>query len=420
MHGNKNKFQIVVSRTVRRRIFIAVTVVLLLLPWAMSLICMKAGGRADWMTERDKSQSGEENGSMPEVPSEESGKVPQGDVSGEISEMLPGESAGKSLENSSEMEKNLENGELKNEDGKQERPEDRKILVERNGVKTYLTLESYLPGIVICQINPFCEMETLKCQAVIARTYLCRVMGEKTEIPEDQLEVKCLENWNGNDGLKTEKTTGEARGKQVQREELAKGLERCRQAVEETEGIVMTFEDQEILPMFHEMSAGRTRRAGEEYPYLCPVQSRWDKEEENWQSTYQWSEQEFASKISHMDDEILLSPGELAKKLQIVKRDESGYVEWVQIGNRTYEGEKVREVLGLPSASFSLGTAEKIKSSEKEEKQEAGAQIQAIVCGRGHGYGLSQAGADHMAKEGWDYEEILGYYYTDIQLTSRK
>ena len=68
--------------------------------------------------------------------------------------------------------------------------------------------------------------------------------------------------------------------------------------------------------------------------------------------------------------------------------------------------------LNLSSACFSFG---KVKGQTENE----GARntfVQAIVNGSGHGYGLSQAGAEHMAKEGWGYEEILSYYYTGVEL----
>ena len=110
-------------------------------------------------------------------------------------------------------------------------------------------------------------MEALKCQAVIARTYIYRQMGEREEIQEEELDLDYL----GDDTARAGNTLTVH-----QKEELAKRLEQCRQAAEATAGAVMKYEDRYILPLFHERSAGRTRTGEADYPYLQSVESKWD------------------------------------------------------------------------------------------------------------------------------------------------
>ena len=71
---------------------------------------------------------------------------------------------------------------------------------------------------------------------------------------------------------------------------------------------------------------------------------------------------------------------------------------------RTYTGDEVQAALGMPSTYFSLEVGE--------------GKVTAVVRGRGHGYGLSQDGADYMAKNGWAWEDILYYYFKNIDLIS--
>lgn len=401
------------DRSLRVRVRFAIAGILFLLPWGMSLICVQVSGRAENSEiSETEGQTGEE---------EEVEQIKQTEQIENVDDTGSVDGTG----NLSGAENGNGTGNMSGA-GNVGGEHMRRILLIREGIRTYLSLEAYLPGVLLCEIDPFVELETLKCQAVIVRTYLYRLMGERTEIEESQLDVDYVESRTSQMG-KLEYRVGKHSEKnqknqknrleyermtQAQREQIAEGMERCKQAVRETEGIVLTCENQYILPMFHTSSAGRTRDGGEEYPYLRPVESRWDKEEKNWQTTYRWSKEEFAGKIRQIGDEGDLTPEELIEKIQIVKRDQSGYVEWIQIGNRTYEGETVRAVLNLSSACFSFG---KVKGQTGND----GARntfVQAIVNGSGHGYGLSQAGAEHMAKKGWGYEEILSYYYTGVEL----
>ena len=76
----------------------------------------------------------------------------------------------------------------------------RRVILERYGIKTYLSVEDYLPGVVVCQASPELGQEALKCQAVIARTYIYRQMGEREEIQEEELDLDYLGDRTAFDG----------------------------------------------------------------------------------------------------------------------------------------------------------------------------------------------------------------------------
>lgn len=272
-----------------------------------------------------------------------------------------------------------------------------RILMERDGTATYLDLEDYLPGVIVCQISPDQPMEALKCQAVIARTYIRRLMDGRTEIHEEELDLDYLGGGAGS-------LPGRASMTQTEREALAVGLSRCRQAAEETAGVVMTEEGRCILPLFHAMSAGRTRTGDSAYPYLQSVESRWDGEREGFRQEFAWSREEFARLVSQMGDQVPVSASQIAGQIQTIRKDDAGYLEEIKIGPATFSGETLQYALGLPSACIQV-----------EETED---EIRIVTRGAGHGYGLSQAGAASMAEEGWDYPSILQYYYKNISLTS--
>ena len=97
-------------------------------------------------------------------------------------------------------------------------------------------------------------------------------------------------------------------------------------------------------------------------------------------------------------------PEQIPESIQIVEREEGGYVRQISIGGRLLSGEAVRYGLGLNSCAFEL--------------EGQGDGVGARVRGSGHGYGLSQTEANRKAKEGWTAEEILKHFYKNIELVA--
>ncbi|MBQ2400977.1 MAG: hypothetical protein II311_03065 [Lachnospiraceae bacterium] len=109
-------------------------------------------------------------------------------------------------------------------------------------------------------------------------------------------------------------------------------------------------------------------------------------------------------KINEIPGAVAVSEMELDSGggIQIVERDGSGYVKQVQIGQKTYTGEEVQYALGLTSACYSF--------------ERLDGKIRVICKGIGHGYGFAQFGANEMAKAGRTYEELLKYYFQNVEI----
>ncbi len=327
----------------------------------------------------------------------------------------------------------------------------RRVYLER-GQTGYLDLEEYLVGVVARQMPADYELEALKAQAVIARTYIYRQMGEKPEIRESELKLERLAE------TQMESLWG--------RDHFLEYYKKVQEAVKETRGLVIVFEGELAEPLFHRASAGATRNGDEAHPYLKSVDSQEDVEAEGYLTILEWTPAELADKFNQMawnGNGIaggsygisgggaagggadgngggageaegskaaeggegtggsygisgglaadrgngvgnLVQAGDIPDTIQLVSREESGYVAEIQIGSHVYTGDQVRVILGLPSPCFTLEAHE--------------GQVRAVCEGIGHGYGLSQFGADHMAKEGKTAQEILKHYYQNIEIIS--
>lgn len=218
------------------------------------------------------------------------------------------------------------------------------------------------------------ETEALKAQAVIARTNLYR---------DPDMEIK-----ENEDNLK-------------------ENLDRITFCVEDTRGKILTCKGEPIDAAYHAVSSKRTRNAAEvpgqeDKTYLASVDSSQDIKAEEYLTIVYMEKKEMAEKLEPLLEGEKVDPEKLPDSLKIRERDSAGYVTKIQYGEITLNGEAVRAALGLPSACFYFSQLE--------------GRVRITVKGLGHGLGMSQYGANEMAKEGKDYREILNYYYQDIRI----
>lgn len=246
--------------------------------------------------------------------------------------------------------------------------------------------EAQVTARLAAQIPADYEMECLKAQAVIVRTNLYREMEEKNAADEGWDEAQMREVWG---------------------DDYGRNLEKLQEAVEETEGEILTWEGEPIQAAFHVASSGKTRNAAEvpgqeAYTYLQGADSEEDIRRPGFLYIGYMEKAEFAAALQQLFPNETMDAGTLPGALQIVERDSAGYVTRVQYGTTIANGEAVRAALGLNSACFYL--------SELEGK------IRIVTKGIGHGLGFSQYGAEQMAKRGSSYRELLQYYYRDVKI----
>ena len=261
-----------------------------------------------------------------------------------------------------------------------------------------VTLRDYLPGVLAGEMPASFEPEALKAQAVAARTYIlyCR-QRTNTAHPEADVcnDAACCKAYVSEEQLRSQ--WGDA---------YAANMEKIQSAVQETDGVYLTYDGEPIQAVFHSSSAGRTEDSGNlwsEVPYLVSVESPESEQMvPNYVSTVEMSPEEFKSSLLEQAPDADLS-GDPAGWITDVQYNATGRVASMDIGGQTLTGGQARTAFGLRAAAFQV--------------QYTGAAFRFTVTGYGHGVGMSQYGANAMAQNGADYREILLHYYTGVQLS---
>ena len=177
---------------------------------------------------------------------------------------------------------------------------------------------------------------------------------------------------------------------------FSKYYAKVKDAVEKTKDLVMFYNNEVIISYYFAMSNGYTEDAslvfGTREDYLESVDSTWDENIKNFMVTKEFSRNEFCQKLNLSGSNI---------EITNVDKSATGRVNSIVINNKTFKGTEVRALLNLRSTDFTINLSDVVSITTK---------------GYGHGVGMSQYGAQEMAKLGYNYEEILKYYYQDINL----
>ncbi len=240
-----------------------------------------------------------------------------------------------------------------------------------------------LISLLAAQMPVTFEKEALKAQSVIARTNLAYAKEN------DQAEPEGVSNED------LRKTLGA--------EEYQKRFELLKSCVEETSGEILTYKEKAVQLPYHFVSAGQTREpllqdGKEKTPYLKSVSSIQDLKSERFLKVEFLSFKQLQNKLESAFPDIKFeNTKELEKLAEVTKRDSASYVLSVQLPEKAVSGDDFAHALSLNSACFSIKNIDK--------------KVRIVTKGYGSGYGMSQFGANEMAKEGMDYQAILDYYY---------
>ena len=187
---------------------------------------------------------------------------------------------------------------------------------------------------------------------------------------------------------------------------FAAAWDKASAAVQATEDEVLTYDGALIEATYFSCSGGTTEAAaavwGSDVPYLQSVSSPGEQDAARYQSTATLSPQAFAAAIRTLDEGLRLSD-DPADWVQGITRTDGGGVDTACIGGKTFTGTQLRRAFGLNSTKFTL-------------QYRSGAFI-FDVLGYGHRVGMSQYGAEAIARLGFDYRAILRYYYRGAELT---
>lgn len=279
-----------------------------------------------------------------------------------------------------------------------------RVYDQSSGEVAELSLEEYTRCAIAAEMPADYHLEALKAQGVAALTYALHQAMEQRALPEEE-RAPALKGADfaadpGNRlGYMTEETAREFYG-----EQFDYCWDKISRAARTASRCAALWEGEPIAAAYHAISAGETTEAAENIwegplPYLVEVDSSWDILAPGYKSTVTVADGELKELLTAAGANLLPDP---ATWLEVEERSPAGYVTAIRAGSITISGNQLRNLLGLRSAAFQL------------ERTHTGYTF--YVRGYGHGAGLSQAGADHLARQGWGFDEILLHYYKGATL----
>ena len=274
-----------------------------------------------------------------------------------------------------------------------------KLYHSKTGEIEELPIDEYLYGVVSAEMPVKYDIEALKAQAVVARTYtIYQITHSNGKHGDADIcdNYACCQAW----------ISKEDRFAKWEEKEAEDNWQKIVNAVDSTQGKVITYNGEVIDAFFHSNSGGITETAsnvwgGQNYPYLQSVETSGEDEYSEYNSEVEISKEELINKIRKKHSEIEINYDE-QDSIKIIELTESGRVKTIKLGNIEIAGTELRTLLGLKSTNFSF----EIRDNS----------IIFFVKGYGHGVGMSQTGADSLAKQGINYEDIIKHFYYNVEI----
>lgn len=272
-----------------------------------------------------------------------------------------------------------------------------KLLHKQTGEVEEVELDSYLCNVVSAEMPADYEKEALKAQAIVARTYtVYKINNKKHEEADICDDSTCCQAWISKEDrlAKWEATKRESNWQKIE------------EAVNETKGKIITYNNEPINAFFHSNSGGTTEIpvnvwGGTGYPYLQVVDTAGEEGYSQYSSEVELTNEELINKLKEKYPDIQIDFNN-NEDIKIVEYTDSNRVKTIKFGNHEISGVEARTIFGLKSTNFEV------------EKQNG--KVKFSVKGYGHGVGMSQTGADSMAKEGKNYEEIIKHFYIGVEI----
>lgn len=253
-----------------------------------------------------------------------------------------------------------------------------------NGSVINLNMTDYLIGVVSSEMPASFNLEALKAQSVLARTYALKAKqtGKKltdTVSTQNYIDIDQMKNkWGNSFNIYYNK---------------------IKNAVQNTNGEYLSYNGNYIEALYHSTNNGKTESSfdvfGNYYPYLISVSSEYDKNASSYLRTISMPLDTISNKLGlSLNNDSVIS---------ILSYTDGGNIKEININGNNFSGKKVRELLSLRSADFDIGISDN--------------NANITTRGYGHGVGMSQYGANGMANAGYSYKDILSHYYPGATLT---
>ena len=244
-----------------------------------------------------------------------------------------------------------------------------------------LNLNDYLIGVVGIEMPASFNIEALKAQAIASRTFAYNYLNDyEINISNAAQNYISIEDMK----IKWEKDYNEYYNK-------------IKMAVLSTDNEVIKYNDNIIRSYYYAISNGKTEESqavfNEDLPYLSIVDSSFDESVKNFEVTTSFTYDNFC---------LLLDINPCNLTINNIIRDNSNRVSKITINNKEYLGTDIRKILELRSTDFNINLLD--------------SNIEITTKGYGHGVGMSQYGANYLANNGYNYQEILKYYYKDVKI----
>lgn len=272
------------------------------------------------------------------------------------------------------------------------------LLHKKTGEVEQVNLDEYLCNVVSAEMPANYEIEALKAQAIVARTYtIYKILNKKHDTADICDDSTCCQAWISKDDRL-------ARWEESQRES---NWQKIVSAVNDTKGKIITYDDKPIDAFFHSNSGGVTEVpvnvwGGTGYPYLQSVETSGEDTYTQYSSEVVFTQEQLINKLKEKYSDISIDFSN-SDDIKIMEYTESTRVKTVKFGNHEISGVEARSLLGLRSTNFEISIDDD--------------NIKFSVKGYGHGVGMSQTGADSMAKQGSSAEDIIKHFYTGVEVS---
>ena len=268
-----------------------------------------------------------------------------------------------------------------------------RVRFHNTGEIVAMDINDYLRGVVPSEMSPSYNIEALKAQALVARTYTYNKMetlaeGEDADICDDFAHCQAY--------YPKEKLFEIWRNQVYDEDTINEFWYKVNIAVVSTQNEVITYNGKLIKAFFHASSPGKTEDisqiwGGESFDYLVSVESNEMEDYENRTSTVEVSYEDFFNTLRENNEISEYISLDDVKNCDICEKTISGRVKNIKIGEEY-----------VKSTNFTV--------TRDDEK------LIFNVIGYGHGVGMSQVGAYTYADLGMDYKEIVKHYYKGVEI----
>ena len=262
-----------------------------------------------------------------------------------------------------------------------------RVRHEDTGIIDVVPFEEYVTGVLAGEMPTSFHIEALKAQAVAARSYVMKKMEYNKDRDYDVVDTIMNQVYLSDDYLRS-----------VWKESYSDKINKIKTAVIETKGEYISYNGDVAEAFFFSTSVGATENSGEifskQLPYLVSVSSTWDEISPLYSTNKTISLKEFYNLLGLSYSDTL--------DIEKIDTTSTGRVNKIKINGNTFTGGQMIDKLNLRSSFFEI--------------TKDGENVVINTKGYGHGVGMSQYGAEGMARAGYTYDQILKYYYTGVEI----